>query len=53
MEKTPKSPANHVKEAIVIITIPKANLRACRSTSERALLQVAQLNSIFWSVYTV
>lgn len=42
VEKTPEPPANQVKEVTVINTIPTANLRAWRSMSDRAPLQVTQ-----------
>lgn len=35
-EKTPKPFANHAKESIVIITMPKPKPNACRSMDDRA-----------------
>lgn len=42
VEKTPKSPANQVKDAMVMNVMATANLRAWRSMSDSAPLQVTQ-----------
>jgi hypothetical protein len=42
VEKTPVPTTNQVNEAMVMAAMPTANLTACRSDSENALLQVAQ-----------